>query len=217
MKVIATIVILGIVVVIASLFFIYLGIYNVSAIEPDARLIQWVMSTTMDNSVRRHAAGISVPPLTDPDMVRKGAGYYQTTCSICHGAPGVARAPLAKGLNPPAPSLGEAVSDWTPAELYWIVKHGIRMTGMPAFAPSYNEDQLWAVVAFLQRLPALSPTDYRALVESVGIQPHSGANHELREIHNMSFVERRSSLVFFRTIFRRRTKNSFRNNGLSDT
>ncbi|MBZ5497583.1 MAG: cytochrome c [Acidobacteriia bacterium] len=171
MKIIASIVILAIVLVIAFLFFIYLGIYNVSAIEPHSRPIRWVMSTTMDNSVRRHAAGISAPPLTDADMVRRGAGYYQTSCATCHGAPGVARATFAKGLNPAPPSLAGAVSDWTPAELFWIVKNGVRMTGMPAFAPAYDEAQLWALIAFLQRLPALSPQDYQTLVKGIGAGP----------------------------------------------
>ena len=151
---------------VAFLFFIYLGIYDVSANKPHTGLVQWVLSTTMDNSVRRHAEGIPVPPLTDAALVRTGSGYYQASCAGCHGAPGLAPSAFAKGLNPPPPSLAEAVPDWTQAELFWIARNGVKMSGMPAFAPVYDDKQLWAIVVFLQRLPTLSPADYQSLVKS---------------------------------------------------
>ncbi len=166
MKVIGTVITIAVILIIASLFFIYLGIYNVSALGPRGRLISWVLSTTMDNSVRRHAEGISAPQLTDPAMVRKGAGYYRASCAICHGAPGMAPTPLSKGLHPPPPRLAEVVSDWTPAELFWLAKNGVRMSGMPAFAPSYSDEELWAVVAFLERLPSLSTQEYNAMIQA---------------------------------------------------
>ena len=169
MKTAAMIVIIVVLLVIASVFFIYLGIYNVSAAEPHTRLMDWVLSTTMDNSVRRHAERIPAPLLTDPAMVSKGFGYYHISCVPCHGAPGVTPSTFARGLNPPPPSLAEAVPDWTPSELYWITKNGIKMSGMPAFSPSYGEDELWALVAFLQRLPAISPQEYKSLVDAAGV------------------------------------------------
>ncbi len=168
MKVVGTLVTVSVVLVIASLFFIYLGIYNVSATGPHSSLISWVLNTTMDNSVRRHAAGISAPPLTDPAMVRRGAAYYHASCALCHGAPGTALPPLAKGLHPPPPRLSDAVSGWTPAELFWIARNGVKMSGMPAFAATYSNEQLWSLVSFLERLPSLSAQDYNAMIQAAG-------------------------------------------------
>ena len=101
-------------------------------------------------------------------MIRAGAGYYHASCATCHGAPGVAPAGLARGLNPPAPRLAGGLESWTAAEHYWIVKNGVRMSGMPAFARSYDEEKIWAVVAFLNRLPALSPQNYQSLIAPAG-------------------------------------------------
>jgi hypothetical protein len=80
----------------------------------------------------------------------------------------VERSAFAKGLNPAAPDLVQAVADWTPSELFWIVQNGVKMSGMPAFSPSYDDSQIWPVVGFLLRLPKLSPGDYHTLVESAG-------------------------------------------------
>ena len=166
MKIVSVTGTIVLILVIAFLFFIYLGIYDVSAIKPHTGLVRWVLSTTMDNSVRRRAAGITAPPLTDAALVRSGSSYYQASCSGCHGAPGVAPAAFAKGLNPPPPNLAESVPDWTAAELFWIARNGVKMSGMPAFAPVHDDNQLWTLVVFLQRLPTLSPADYQALVKS---------------------------------------------------
>ena len=112
--------------------FINSGIYNVAATYPDIAPVAWVMGHTMDNSVKRHAAGIEVPPLDDPKMLQLGLSHYREMCTECHGAPGVEIGAAGKGLNPDPPELTEAASDWKPNELFWITKYGVRMTGMPA-------------------------------------------------------------------------------------
>jgi mono/diheme cytochrome c family protein len=80
------------------------------------------------------------------------------------------------GLNPPAPELSEAAGDWTPAELFWIVKNGVKMTGMPSFAPTHSDHELWAVVAFLEKLKKMDPAQYKAFVAS-----KAGPGEEARE------------------------------------
>ncbi len=117
----------------------------------------------MERSVRHHARKIQVPSLADPEIVQAGALSYDAMCSPCHGAPGASLPEMAQGFDPQPPALAEEVKEWTPAELFWITKHGIKLTGMPAWGPTHNDQELWEIVAFLEKLPTLSPADYQAL------------------------------------------------------
>ncbi|MBI2486772.1 MAG: cytochrome c [Deltaproteobacteria bacterium] len=155
--------------VVCSLLFIYSGVYNFSATEPRTGLARWVFDTTTEQSVSSHAKGITVPPLEDESLVQKGFHHYNETCVKCHGALGVSPSKMAEGLNPKPPDLTERADQWTPAELYWIVKHGIKRSGMPAFGPKHSEEDLWAIVAFVKhQLPTLSPEEYQAMKEAEG-------------------------------------------------
>lgn len=146
---------------------IYLGVPDVGATTPHWAITEWVLSTTMENAVRRRAAGIRIPgDLGDPARVRAGASAYDEMCAACHAAPGVDAAALAEGLLPPPPELADDAAHWSAAELFWIVKHGVRMTGMPAFAPTHADREIWDVVAFLRRLPEMSSTEYASLAEA---------------------------------------------------
>ena len=149
--------------VIGGLIFIYSGIYNVAATYPDSAPAEWLLGAVMDHSVARHARGIKVPALDDPAKIRAGAGLYATMCAGCHGAPGVEVGKVARGLNPPPPELTEAAGDWKPNEFFWITKNGIRMSGMPAMDMTYSDDEIWAITAFAQKLPAMKPAEYKAL------------------------------------------------------
>jgi mono/diheme cytochrome c family protein len=150
-----------------GLGFAYSGMYDVGAMPPDRGVVAWVLGTTMDHSVQRHAAGIRVPPLDDPGMVKTGFQHYREMCVSCHGAPGVEPAELAKGLNPSPPLLVESVGDWKPNELFWITKYGVRMTGMPAWGVTHSDDKLWALVAFMRGLPKLSAAEWEAMDREV--------------------------------------------------
>ncbi|MFZ0256542.1 MAG: cytochrome c [Gammaproteobacteria bacterium] len=134
-----------------------------SAIEGHGPFERWLLSTTMENSVRRHAEDTAVPNLTSPNLMPLGFRHYDEMCVSCHGAPGVPAAELAKGLTPQPPALTEEADEWSPAELYWIIKNGIKMTGMPAWGPTHGDDELWAIVAFLRKLPSLSPQAYQLM------------------------------------------------------
>jgi len=167
-KIIRILFVLAVIIVGAGLGIIFSGTYNVAATEPHNPLAAWVFDTTMDYSVRHQAQGIQVPDLTKPDMVQNGFRHYDEMCVECHGAPGKEPEELAKGLNPPPPDLVESVPEWKPAELFWIVKHGVRMTGMPAWGPTHSDDKLWAVVAFLEKLPKLTAAEYKAMEAGAG-------------------------------------------------
>ena len=112
---------------------------------------------------------------TTPDLVTLGAGHFHGGCAFCHGAPGVPAGPVADGMLPPPPDLATQMRPWRDRELFWIVKHGIKYTGMPAWPAQQRDDEVWALVAFLRRLPALDADGYRALaLGDLQMPPQSG-------------------------------------------
>lgn len=148
--------------------FLYSGIYNVAATDEHTRPVTWLFRTALVNSVERHADGIVSPDnLDDPEFAAQAFGHYDGACVTCHGGPGVKPAPWME-LNPNAPDLTNIAERWSDSELFWIVKNGIKMTGMPALGPSHGDDDLWAIVAFLKRLPTISAEEYAAMKEAYG-------------------------------------------------
>lgn len=144
---------------------IYSGVYNVAADTPHSEPVYWLLETARERSVAVRAADIAVPrDLADPKRVNSGAAQYVEMCASCHLAPGMKRTEISRGLYPRAPELRRG-SDLTPAEEFWVVKHGIKATGMPAWGVTHSDELLWDVVAFLRKLPDLSPEQYRALVK----------------------------------------------------
>lgn len=141
---------------------IYAGWYNISADQHLAPTFH-VLDYALRRAVRQHARDIAVPPLEDPAMKKRGLALYRAHCVRCHGAPGVAPEPFALAMTPAPAALAHTAREWTAAQLYWVVKRGIKMTGMPAWEYRMSEDDLWAVVAFLVEMPRLSPAEYRAL------------------------------------------------------
>lgn len=141
--------------------YVYSGAYNIAATAPHSEFGTWLLDTTKANSVRQHASDIEPPALDDPRMVAEGFRTYQESCEECHGAPGVEPEKWARSLRPDPPDLEHAAEQLDPAELFWVAKHGLKMTGMPAWGESYSDQQLWSVVAFMQRLPRLSAAEYR--------------------------------------------------------
>ncbi len=110
----------------------YSGLYDVSASSPHGAFADWFLSTTAHASIERRAGDLDVPDLRDEALVLAGINDFNSMCTGCHGAPGKGPEAMGKGLNPPAPNLAESAQELTAAELFWVTKHGIRMTGMPA-------------------------------------------------------------------------------------
>lgn len=148
-----------------------LGIYNVSALAQHTQPVYSVIDVALDYSVQRRAATVSVPDLARRDW-RRGMVLYRDHCLQCHGAPGVAPAPFALGMKPVPTAIVEAARTRSPAELYWVVAHGIKMTGMPAWAFRLSEEEIWSVVAAVERLAHLTVPEYAALAQTFG-QRHS--------------------------------------------
>lgn len=154
---------------------IYFGLPDVAATTPHWRITKWALSTTMERAVQRRAAEISVPAsLDEPARIRAGASAYDAMCVSCHAAPGVDAGVVAEGLLPTPPELSGEAAEWRANELFWITKHGIRMTGMPAFGPTHTDPEIWDIVAFLKKLPTLSASEYRSWTRGAG----DGRHHE---------------------------------------
>ncbi len=147
-------------------FGLYGGLYNVAADVPHTQPVFWLMTTLRERSIAVRAAGVVVPhDLADSNRIASGAGQYAEMCSSCHLAPGMKRTEISRGLYPRAPELRRG-SRLTPAEEFWVVKHGLKMSGMPAWGVTHNDELLWDVVAFLRKLPDLTPDEYQTLVKS---------------------------------------------------
>jgi mono/diheme cytochrome c family protein len=145
---------------------IYGGLYNIAADIPHTPPVYWLLETVRERSVIAHARDIVVPnDLDDANRISKGAGQYAEMCSGCHLAPGMKRTEISRGLYPRAPELRRK-TDLTPAEQFWIIKHGVKMTGMPAWGVTHDDELLWDLVAFVRKLPELMPEQYETLVKN---------------------------------------------------
>ena len=138
---------------------IYAGLYNIAADVPHPQPIYWLYETVRDRSVAARARDIVPTDLDDANRISTGAGLYAEMCSGCHLAPGMKRTEISRGLYPRAPELRRQ-TDLTPAEQFWIVKHGVKMSGMPAWGVTHDDELLWDVVAFVRQLPELTPEQY---------------------------------------------------------
>lgn len=147
-----------------GLIVIYAGAYNVAATEEHSSLGRWAFDTTFHRSVQARAADIE-PPANLRAMVEQGATEYKEMCQRCHGGPGVERDTWANGMRPRPPHLTEEAVEWEAKEVFWLIKHGARMTGMPAFGPTHDDPTLWGIVATVKELPAMTPERYAALGE----------------------------------------------------
>ena len=146
-----------------AFIFVYSGAYNIAADEPHWGVTQKILDSVRSRSIQVRARDIQPPNLDDPKLVRIGAGQYVEMCVICHLAPGASNSAIRQGLYPVPPELYRYRRD--PRTDFWTIKHGIKMTGMPAWGASHDDATIWALVAFLQRLPTLTPDDYRATVQ----------------------------------------------------
>jgi mono/diheme cytochrome c family protein len=172
--------VLVILAVFAGGIFVYIwgGWYNVSATSPHWDITRKLLETVRHRSIAAHSKDIIVPPLaTDSKSLQSGLHHFHPMCRLCHGAPGHRRFEFAVGLYPNAPDLtSEHIQqEWNDAELFWIIKNGLKMTGMPSFGVTHGDEELWGIIALLRRLPHLEPQEYEDMVQSAGFDVE---NHE---------------------------------------
>ena len=155
---------LGVVVLLGLLAFAYAwsGYYPVGADVPHWPLTYRLLNMARDRSIRRQAQSVSVPRLDDPALILKGAGQYAAMCTGCHLAPGMHDSELRAGLYPQPPVLDQAPID--PREAFWVIKHGIKLTAMPAWGATHDDQTIWSIVAFVRKLPGMTPAQYKDIV-----------------------------------------------------
>lgn len=151
------------------------GVFNMAATQGPGALEATVAGWTVDRSVAMRAPEEINPFQDNPEAIQSGMVHYRAMCLQCHGAPDVKSHEFAQGLNPAPPDLALAGKDWTDGELFWIAKHGIRMTGMPAFDRTHSDEELWKIVAFVRELDNLSEEQVAALREGEEADHHQEA------------------------------------------
>lgn len=162
--------------------FVYAGVYNIGADAPHSTIVYNTLDLFRERAVAHHARNIVVPAdFSHPRRLATGAGLYSEMCSGCHLGPGVEKSEISQGLYPPAPELARGI-DHSPAEMFWIVKHGVKMSAMPAWGKTHSDELIWDMVAFARALPKMSPAQYQAALAS------APADHDemMKEMPGMS-------------------------------
>ena len=162
MKIVIAFVVAAVIAAAGAAAFVYFGVYNVAATDNHTAPVYWLLDTAMRRSVKERAEGIDVPPLDNAELIERGFRLYRGECEQCHGGPGVAPDAIALGMTPVPANLVYTAREWKPAEVFWVVRHGIKMAGMPAWEYRLPENDLWAIVAFVRKLPTMAPLEYKA-------------------------------------------------------
>lgn len=166
---IKTAVVLGVMGVLGGMLFLFSGVFPIGADEHHSRPVHWVLETLRERSILAASADIEVPALSEPEMLLSGGQDYNDMCAGCHLKPGKDTSDLNHGLYPQPPNLATtsanapADASRAAARQFWIIKHGVKASGMPAWGYSHDDQRIWAMVAFLQRLPTLTPDQYQIL------------------------------------------------------
>ena len=142
--------------------FVYSGIYNIGADDHHTKPVFAVLQTLRERSIHARSEDLTVPDLNDPQLILKGAGQYAAMCTQCHLKPGMKDSELRPGLYPQPPNLSQTRVD--PKDAFWIIKHGIKMSAMPAWGGSHDDPTIWSMVAFLQKLPGMTPAQYKDII-----------------------------------------------------
>ena len=163
--------------------FVYMGVYNIGADAPHSELVYGALDELRERAIGNYSRDIKPPAdLNDPKRIAAGAGLYNEMCTGCHLGPGAERSELSQGLYPAAPELARG-SGRSAAEQFWIIKHGVKLTAMPAWGKTHDDQLIWDMVAFVRKLPSLSPGQYKAAVASAPeshdeLMEHSGAGEK---------------------------------------
>jgi cytochrome c553 len=177
MRILAVIGALAIVVALVAAVYFFGGIYSVAASNEDAGPVAWALTKVRTASIGRR--GREKPPISLDDAAAVQAGaqnYAKYGCAHCHGGPGEDWAKFAEGLNPGPPDLKDIAKERDASQIFWVVKNGIRMTGMPSFAKAgASDNEVWQIAAFVKKLPSVSDADFKSWTAGVG---HGGHQHD---------------------------------------
>jgi len=181
---IITVAILALAALLIVVGYVWSGSYDIGADSAHARPVYSMLETLRERSIATRAGTLQPPAnLNDMALIRQGAGNYDAMCTGCHLGPGIEPTELSRGLYPAPPNLSKA-GEFVPSHHFWVIKHGIKASGMPAWGKSMGDEYIWGIVAFLQQLPKLDAARYRALVASSGGHSHGGGESDEHHHHD---------------------------------
>jgi mono/diheme cytochrome c family protein len=168
-------------VIVCVAIFIWSGLYNIGADSPHWGITFLLLEEARERSVEMHSKDIVAPSFDDHKLLEVGFPHFDEMCRQCHGAPGYPRDEFAEGLYPLPPSLapGDVQQELSPSELFWIVKHGIKMTGMPSFGKTHTDEQIWGIIAIVKKLPEMDKAAYEEMVNK--FVQHEFTEHSAHE------------------------------------
>lgn len=177
----AGLIVLGLFVV-AGIAAIYSGAFSMAADEPHWGITERLVTTMRDRSIAVRARSVGAPPaLDDPDLLAMGAEHYAEMCTGCHLAPGMKETELRAGLYPKPPNLAERAGHRSAEETFWIIEHGVKLSGMPAWGVTHDDRSVWAMTALVRKLNELSPGEYEELVARGRAAGHEHGGDEASE------------------------------------
>jgi cytochrome c553 len=147
----------------AAVFAAWIGFFNIAASTGHWQITEWFLHFAMRSAVRTYALAVEPPERLPAEGIQPSAGHFERGCAICHGAPSFPQSPAVQKMLPRPPELAPVIGTWTDAQLFRIVKYGVRFTGMPAWPTQQRDDEIWAMVAFLRALPQMDAPTYREL------------------------------------------------------
>ena len=159
--------------------YVWSGLYNIGADDPHTRATYSLLESLRERSIESRASRLIVPDLSDPAKAIQGAGNYNAMCVGCHLKPGMSESELSKGLYPAPPNLSREPVDV--AQAFWVIKHGIKASGMPAWGKSMDDAYIWNMAAFLQVLPTLDDAKYDDMVAHSGGHSHAGGETDAHD------------------------------------
>ncbi|VAW90981.1 hypothetical protein MNBD_GAMMA22-3015 [hydrothermal vent metagenome] len=176
---IKTVVFLLLVVLIGGPLFIWFGVYNIAATDKHWDITNELIKIVKERSIEVRAEDIIEPTnLSNPERIAKAAANYQEMCAACHLAPGINKSEINDGLYPKPPIFFKAAhGTHDNKDNFWVIKNGIKLTGMPAWGGSHSDDEIWSLVAFINKLNAMSSAEYKKLTSvKTGNHGHTGGH-----------------------------------------
>ena len=179
-----TVAVLALAALLVVVGYVWSGSYDIGADSAHTRPVYSMLETLRERSIATRAGRLQPPAnLNDMALIRQGAGNYDAMCTGCHLGPGIEPTELSRGLYPAPPNLSKA-GEFVPSHHFWVIKHGIKASGMPAWGKSMGDEYIWGIVAFLRQLPKLDAARYRALVASSGGHSHGGGESDEHHHHD---------------------------------
>ncbi len=129
--------------------------FNLTALEEPGHLeisvANWGKRFLIERASRKE---IPPPPENKNASIAQGDMLYGIDCSMCHGRDGRAKTDVGRWMYPRAADLTSSeVQRYSDRELFWTIRNGIRLSGMPAFGKVESDEHIWDLVYFLRTLP----------------------------------------------------------------